>query len=393
MSNLRSWLGKKSPEEIEHFLGELPRLWLEGGQLNKLSRLLSNYEFIEAKLNHPEFGIKALIEDYELIDDIDLAHPDYSEQTIKFLKLIQGALRLSTHILSQDPNQLAGQLSGRLLDFDGPDIQELLQQIPQTETTCFRSLRASLSSPTGPLLSTLSGHGDSVNAVAVTPDGTMVISGSSDNTVKVWNLNTGAEIRTLTGHTSPVNAVAITPDGTRVISGGSDNTVRVWNLATAKEILRFNGHSLPVVAVAVTPDGKKVVSASVAMINSMKVWDLETGQEELTLEGHGDLVRTVVITSDNRVISGSNDGTIKVWNLETGEMLSSLRHGSQILDHDFFIYVLMQLYVIAVTLDGKWLISGSGHQGRNMITVWNLETGEKTVPIKSHKNPISALAI
>ncbi|NEQ12491.1 MAG: WD40 repeat domain-containing protein [Moorea sp. SIO3E2] len=321
MTNLRNWLGQKSPEEIEHFLGEIPRLWLEGGKVNNLSRLLSNYEFIEAKLNHPEFGIKALIEDYELIYNIDLSHPDYSEQTITSLKLIQGALRLSTHILSQDPTQLAGQLSGRLLDFDTPDIQRLLQQIPQTETTCLRSLTATLNPPTGPLLSTLSGHGDSVNSIAVTPDDTMVISGSSDHTVKVWDVNTGAEIRTLTGHTSPVNAVAVTPDGTRVISGASDNTVRVWNLATGKEILRFNGHSLPVVALAATPDGKKVVSASIAKLNSIKVWDLETGQEELILKGHRDIVRTVVITSDNRIISGSDNGTIKVWSLETGDVL------------------------------------------------------------------------
>ncbi|AOW99467.1 hypothetical protein BJP34_08370 [Moorena producens PAL-8-15-08-1] len=393
MSNLRSWLAQKSPEEIEHFLGEIPRLWLEGGNLNKLSRLLSNYEFIEAKLNHPEFGVKALIEDYELIDDIDLSHPDYSEETITSLKLIQGALRLSTHILSQDPNQLAGQLSGRLLDFDTPDIQRLLQQIPQTNTTCLRSLRATLSPPTGPLLSTLSGHGDSVNAVAVTPDGTMVISGSSDHTVKVWNLNTGVEIRTFTGHTSPVNAVAVTPDGTRVISGGSDHTVRVWNLATGKEIQRFNGHSHPVVAVAVTPNGKEVVSVSVANYKSMKAWDLETG-EELTIKGHRDFVRTVAITSDNRLISGGKRGTVKVWDLTNGKMIFTLRHIPETLYPYFLVtYSLMRLYVIAVTLDGKWLISGYGHQGRNMITIWNLETKEKAFTLKGHKNSISALAV
>ncbi|NER89500.1 WD40 repeat domain-containing protein [Moorena sp. SIO3A2] len=394
MSNLRSWLWQKSPEEIEHFLGEIPRLWLEGGNLNKLSRLLSNYEFIEAKINHPEFGVKALIEDYELIDDIDVSHPDYSEQTITSLKLIQGALRLSTHILTQDPNQLAGQLSGRLLDCDSPDIQRLLQQIQQTNTTYLRTLTATLNPPTGPLLSTLSGHGDSVNAVAVTPDGTMVISGSSDHTVKVWDLNTGAEIRTLTGHTSPVNAVAVTPDGTRVISGASDNTVRVWSLATGKEIQRFNGHSLPVVALAVTPDGKKVVSASIAYYNSIKVWDLETGQEELTLKGHRDIVRTVAITSGNRVISGSDNGTIKVWDLTNGEMLFRNIHG----DKRYAGYPVLftqseAVYAIAVTLNGKWLISGSGHKGKNIIIIWNLEMRTKAFILEGHNNPISALAV
>lgn len=392
MTNLRSWLSQKSPEEIEHFLGEIPRLWLEGGNLNKLSRLLSNYEFIEAKLNHPEFGIKTLIEDYELINDIDLSHPDYSEQTITSLKLIQGALRLSTDILTQDPTQLAGQLSGRLLEFDTPDIQRLLQQIPQTETTCLRSLRATLSPPNGPLLSTLIGHDDSVNAVAVTPDGTRVISGSSDNTVKVWNLNTGAEIRTLIGHSASVNAVAVTPDGSRVISGASDNTVRVWSLATGKEIQRFNGHSLPVNAVVVTPDSKKVVSASIAKYNSIKVWDLQTGQEELTLKGHRDIVRTVAITSDNRVISGSDDGTIKVWSLETGDVLFNLINRYEAGEGGL---QSKPVYAMAVTRDDKWLISGSGHsnQSTNIIIIWNLKTLQKVFILDGHNNPITALAV
>ncbi|NEO73146.1 WD40 repeat domain-containing protein [Moorena sp. SIO3H5] len=394
MSNIHSWLLEKSPEEIEHFLGDIPRLWLESGNLNKLSLLLSNYEFIEAKITHPEFGIKALIEDYELINDIDLAHPDYSEQTIKSLKLIQGALRLSTHILSQDTTQLAGQLSGRLLDFDTPDIQRLLQQIPHTETTCLRSLRATLTPPTGRLLSTLIGHSDSVNAVVVTPDDTRVISGSSDHTLKVWNLNTAAEIRTLTGHSAPVNAVAVTPDGTRVISGASDNTVRVWNLATGKEIRRFNGHSLPVVAVAVSPDGKKVVSVSIAKINSIKVWDLETGKEELTLKGHKDIVRTVAITSDNRVISTGERGIIKVWDLTNGKMLFMDIHEHKTSNTRNNVQS-EPVYAMAVTPDGKSLIDGSGHsdQSTKIIRIWNLETKKKAFTLEGHKNPISALAV
>ncbi|AOY79923.1 WD40 repeat domain-containing protein [Moorena producens JHB] len=390
MTNLRNWLSQKSPEEIEHFLGEIPRLWLEGGKVNNLSRLLSNYEFIEAKITHPEFGIKALIEDYQLIDNIDVYHPDYSEQTIKSLKLIQGALRLSTHILSQDPNQLPGQLSGRLLDCDPPDIQRLLQQIPQTNTTCLRSLRATLNPPTGRLLSTLIGHGDSVNAVAVTPDDTMVISGSSDHTVKVWDLNTGTEIRTLTGHSAPVNSVAVTPDGTRVISGASDHTVRVWNLATGKEILRFNGHSAPVNAVAVTPDGKKVVSVSIAKYDSIKVWDVETGKEELTLKGHGYLVRTVAITFDNRVISASDNGTIKIWSLTNGEMLFSIKHRDEVGSGS-----VQTVYAMVVTRDYKWLIYGYCHsdQSTNKIIIRNLKTLRQVFTLDGHNNLITALAV
>ncbi|NEO77258.1 hypothetical protein [Moorena sp. SIO4G3] len=391
-----------------------------------------------------------------MIDDIDLSHPDYSEQTITSLKLIQGALRLSTHILSQDPNQLAGQLSGRLLDSDTPDIQRLLQQIPQTETTYLRTLTATLNPPTGPLLSTLSGHGDSVNAVAVTPDGTRIISGSSDNTVKVWDLNTGAEVLTLTGHSAPVNAVAVTPDGTRVISGASDNTVRVWNLATGKEILRFNGHSLPVnavvvtpdgtrvisgasdntvkvwnsatgteiltfnghsaplVALATTPDGKKAVSASiVGVYHHIIVWNLETGKEELTREYNGNLLKTVAITSDNDLIYGSDNGAITFWNLESPEEFALLAPSDNP-DTSKKLYPISrvlseldpfdpsnnpdtkeELYAIAFTPDGKSLIAVYSD---NLLMVLNLEKNQKShqvtfyFKLEGHTDPIVDIA-
>jgi WD40 repeat protein len=68
--------------------------------------------------------------------------------------------------------------------------------------------------------------------LAVTPDGARIVSGSLDNTVRVWNLATGRLERTLDGHADSVCAVAVTPDGTRIVSGSWDNTVRVWNLAS-----------------------------------------------------------------------------------------------------------------------------------------------------------------
>lgn len=389
---------KKLPEEEkEKILGILPLLLYEGNNLLKLFYFLSDYDFIEAKVEHPKFGIKALIEDYFWLDSLDLlSHAYRHKKTIESLQLIQGALRLSVHIITQDKTQLAGQLSARLRYFNTPEIKKLLQQIERTETTCLRSLKASLSPPTGNLISTLSGHLDSVNTVAVTPDGTKIISGSSDHTIKVWDLNTGTEILTLIGHTSPVNAVTITPDGTRVISGASDNTVRVWSLATGTQVLRFNGHSLPVIALAITPDSKKVVSVSIAKHNSIKVWDLETGKEKLTLKGNRNIVRTVATTSNNRIISGSDNGTIKVWDLTNGKIcFESKNERKSEGDYGSVHLELVPVYTIAVTYDNKWLIAGSGHSKHinNTIKVWNLETGEEAFTLGSHENPISTLAV
>ena len=398
MSDIRSRLAELSSEEKEHFLGEVPRLLLEGRRIKRLSRLLSNYDFIEAKINHPDFGVKALIEDYDLIDKAKLLNnPEYDSQTIKSLKLIQGALRLSAHILIQDTKQLAGQLSARLLDFETSEIKQLLQQIYQTKTTCLRSLRASLSNPSEPLELTLSGHIDSVNAVAVTPDGKRIISGSSDNTVKVWDLNIGAEVFTFTGHSSSVNAVAVTPDGKRIISGSSDNTVRVWDLNTGKEILIFNGHSSPVNAVAVSPDGKKVVTASTLNTNNIKVWNLETGKEDLALESDLSHISTLAITSGNLLIIDSYDRIIKILSLETGKVLFEL---DCYIDRRWGIKYKSSSHkvtAIAVSPDGKRLIASVQKEYSlynffyYAILIWDLETNKRIQTIDVTTGPIVAL--
>jgi WD40 repeat protein len=86
-----------------------------------------------------------------------------------------------------------------------------------------------------------------------------VISGSWDNTLKVWNLETGEEQFTLTGHSKWIRAVAVTPDGKQVISGSYDNTLKVWNLVTGEVLATFTGES-PIACCAVAPDGMTVVA-------------------------------------------------------------------------------------------------------------------------------------
>ena len=317
--------------------------------------------------------MQRLIEDYDLVGG--------NNEKVRTLKLIQGALRLSAHILVKDAKQLAGQLSARLQSFDVPEIKSLLQQISEAQNGCLISLTPSLSPPNGNLICTLSGHVDSVNTVAITPDGKFVVSGSSDHTVKKWDLNTATEVMTFRGHTSPVNAVAITPDGQKVVSGASDNTVRVWNLETGAEILTFNGHGLPIVAVGVTLDGQKVVSAS---INFIKVWDVETGKEELTLKGHGDLVRAIAITRDE-VISGGNSGIIKVWSLKNGKLLSM--HNFYRLFQTLVFYQYLdfyqqpggqtRVYGIATTVNDSQIVAVGSN---NYLTGWNAKETSDNLP-------------
>jgi WD40 repeat protein len=88
--------------------------------------------------------------------------------------------------------------------------------------------------------------------VAISRDGTCIVSGSNDKTVKVWDAATGKEVLSLKGHTGQVRSVAISSDGKRIVSGSEDHTVKVWDAATGQEMLSLKGHTDSVSSVAIS---------------------------------------------------------------------------------------------------------------------------------------------
>ena len=158
----------------------------------------------------------------------------------------------------------------------------------------------------------------------MTPDGRRVVSASHDNTLKVWDLESGRAVATLDGHAAWVTACAVTPDGRRVVSASDDNTLKVWDLETGRAVSTLDGHAARVLACAVTPDGRSVVSASDD--HTLKVWDLESGRAVATLDGHAAGVLACAVTPDGRrVVSASADNTLKVWDLESGACFATHR--------------------------------------------------------------------
>ncbi|KAH6911118.1 WD40-repeat-containing domain protein [Coprinopsis sp. MPI-PUGE-AT-0042] len=100
----------------------------------------------------------------------------------------------------------------------------------------------------------------------------MVVSGSGDKSIRVWDVSAGVAITVLRGHTSAVNALAYSPDGTQVVSGSSDKSARVWNLNTGEEVGVLKGHAGEIDGVAYSPDGTHIVTGS--LDQSVRVWDI-----------------------------------------------------------------------------------------------------------------------
>ncbi|MDF5733720.1 MAG: trypsin-like peptidase domain-containing protein [Rhizonema sp. PD38] len=185
-----------------------------------------------------------------------------------------------------------GMSGGPVLDEQGRlvGINGKLQTNPETGATdyfgipinTYLRLAASPSATTQPprntnttstnfvLATTVIGDSTSVNSVAISPDGRILASGGTDDTIKIWNLATWQLIRTLQVNSDWVNSVAISPDGRTLASGGYDNTIKIWNLATGQLIRTLQGHSDAVLSVAISPDGRTLASGS--RDYTIKIW-------------------------------------------------------------------------------------------------------------------------
>jgi WD40 repeat protein len=160
------------------------------------------------------------------------------------------------------------------------------------------------------------GHTNAIDAVAFSPDGSLLASGGHDATIKLWSVGTGSELRALAGHANTVTSLAFSRDGKTLVSASLDSTIRFWDVESGKAI-RVIKSSVGVTSVAVSPDGNTLASCGLGP--EVSLWDFRTGNQIKVLRGHTKVVNSVSFSSDGLVLAtASNDNSVRLWELPSG---------------------------------------------------------------------------
>lgn len=289
------------------------------------------------------------------------------------------------------------------------------------------------------LHATYTGHTGSVLSVNFNLDGNLLVSGSNDTTVKVWDTKTGACLHTLHGHNARVESTLFSPDGELIVSGSIDGTIKIWHTKTGDCLHTLREHKDRICSIAFSPDGTLFATGSAD--KTVKIWLTHKAACIQTLFGHKTWVETVAFNrAGTTVASGSGDERIKLWNVKTGTCTHTMltRPADLLPDGRPRLYegrprLWVKVALVAFNRDGttvtsistdgltqKWdavtgecvlslsnrnrsiwkvafspdetLAASSSLTNEENLTVWNASTGASKLILPVHADSVSAIA-
>jgi WD40 repeat protein len=217
-------------------------------------------------------------------------------------------------------------------------------------------------------------HAQGIQVLAVSPDNKYVLSGGiQEQTVRLWDLQTGNQLRQLNGHKEEIWGVAFSPDGKTCASASTDKTMRTWNIANGDPIRTFEGHTDWVRGVWFFPDKKRILTVSDDY--TLRIWDLGNGKELKRMSGHTNFVNSLSVSRDGkRAVTGSVDKTVRIWDLEKAQEISHYEHKEEV-------------WAVAISPDGKRAVSASTD---NVVLMWDLD---KKQSIRALEHPTRVWSI
>ncbi|KAF9585935.1 general transcription repressor [Lunasporangiospora selenospora] len=231
-----------------------------------------------------------------------------------------------------------------------------------------------------------------IRSVCFSPDGKFLATGAEDKQIRIWDISRKRILKILKGHEQDIYSLDFSRDGRIIVSGSGDQTARIWDMETGTclhklEVGEVDQKDAGVTSVAISPDGHYVAAGSLDRL--VRVWDTVSGVLLERLEGHKDSVYSVAFAPDGKtLVSGSLDRTLKSWELNLSRGQNGASRGSvckaTFNGHKDFVLS------VAVSPDGKWVVSGSKDRG---VQFWDPSTTAVQFMLQGHKNSVISVAL